>query len=337
MAKSGNQKGKLLYLAEIFHRETDEAHGLTLAELTERLAAYGVQAERKTLYADMEELRRCGLDIDSWKEGREYRYRLASREFELPELKLLIDEVESSKFITKKKSETLIEKIHTMTSPGQVAKLKRNNYVVNRIKPDNEQIYYIIDAINDAINAGKQISFQYYDYTGLKKKVLKNKGEVYKFSPYKLLWCGDYYYVLGYSEKKSKVINFRVDRIASKPEILDKDIIPMPDDFDIENYTKEVFFMFSGEKVLVDLRCDNSLMKTMVDRFGEDVTTLAYDMTSFRVQTEVSASPTFFGWVFGFNGKVQILAPESVKEQYRQMIAQADEGMQEKENKGQEI
>ena len=131
------------------------------------------------------------------------------------------------------------------------------------------------------------------------------------------------------TKKKSKVINFRVDRIASKPEILDKDIIPMPDDFDIENYTKEVFFMFSGEKVLVDLRCDNSLMKTMVDRFGEDVTTLAYDMTSFRVQTEVSASPTFFGWVFGFNGKVQILAPESVKEQYRQMIAQADEDMQE--------
>lgn len=192
-------------------------------------------------------------------------------------------------------------------------------------------IYYIIDAINDAINAGKQISFQYYDYTGLKKKVLKNKGEVYKLSPYKLLWCGDYYYVLGYSEKKSKVINFRVDRIASKPEILDKDIIPMPDDFDIENYTKEVFFMFSGEKVLVDLRCDNSLMKTMVDRFGEDVTTLAYDMTSFRVQTEVSASPTFFGWVFGFNGKVQILAPESLKEQYKQMLTKATEDMKENE------
>ena len=216
-------------------------------------------------------------------------------------------------------------------SAGQVAKLRRNNYVVNRIKPDNEQIYYIIDTINEAINAGKQISFQYYDYTGLKKKVLKNKGEVYKLSPYKLLWCGDYYYVLGYSEKKSKVINFRVDRIASKPEILDKDIIPMPDDFDIENYTKEVFFMFSGEKVLVDLRCDNSLMKTMVDRFGEDVTTLAYDMTSFRVQTEVSASPTFFGWVFGFNGKVQILAPENLKEQYRQMLTKATEDMKENE------
>ena len=158
-------------------------------------------------------------------------------------------------------------------------------------------------------------------------KESENKGEIYKLSPYKLLWNGDYYYVIGYSEKKNKVICFRVDRIAGTPEMLDKDIIPMPEDFDMENFTKEVFFMFSGEKVLVDLRCDNSLMKTMVDRFGEDVTTLAYDMTSFRIQTEVSASQTFFGWVFGFNGKVQILGPESVREQYRQMIAKANMNM----------
>ena len=324
-------KPRILYLLKILLERTDEEHPLSTTQLIGILnEEYGISAHRTTITKDIAALVEYGLDIVTIH-STQSKYFVASRKFELPELKLLIDAVESSKFITKKKSETLIEKIHTMTSPGQVAKLKRNNYVVNRIKPDNEQIYYIIDAINDAINAGKQISFQYYDYTGLKKKVLKNKGEVYKLSPYKLLWCGDYYYVLGYSEKKSKVINFRVDRIASKPEILDKDIISMPDDFDIENYTKEVFFMFSGEKVLVDLRCDNSLMKTMVDRFGEDVTTLAYDMTSFRVQTEVSASPTFFGWVFGFNGKVQILAPESVKEQYRQMIAKADEDMQESE------
>ena len=298
-------KPRILYLLKILLERTDEEHPLSTTQLIGILnEEYGISAHRTTITKDIAALVEYGLDIVTIH-STQSKYFVASRKFELPELKLLIDAVESSKFITKKKSETLIEKIHTMTSPGQVAKLKRNNYVVNRIKPDNEQIYYIIDAINEAINAGKQISFQYYDYTGLKKKVLKNKGEIYKLNPYKLLWCGDYYYVLGYSEKKSKVINFRVDRIASKPEILDKDIIPMPDDFDIENYTKEVFFMFSGEKVLVDLRCDNSLMKTMVDRFGEDVTTIAYDMTSFRVQTEVSASPTFFGWVFGFNGKVQ--------------------------------
>ena len=324
-------KPRILYLKKILEERTDEEHPLSTTQLINILAdEYGISAHRTTVAKDIAALQEFGIDIVVIH-STQSKYFVASRKFELPELKLLIDAVESSKFITTKKSDALIEKIHTMTSPGQVSKLKRNNYAVKRVKPDNEQIYYITDAINDAINAGKQISFQYYDYTGLKKKVLKNKGEVYRLSPYKLLWNGDNYYVLGYSEKKSKVINFRVDRIASKPEILDKDIIPMPDDFDIENYTKEVFFMFSGEKVLVDLRCDNSLMKTMVDRFGEDVTTLAYDMTSFRVQTEVSASPTFFGWVFGFNGKVQILAPESVKEQYRQMIAQADEDMQESE------
>ena len=324
-------KPRILYIQKILLERTDEENPLSTTQLINILNdEYGISAHRTTITKDIAALQEFGMDIVVIH-STQSKYFVASRKFELPELKLLIDAVESSKFITNKKSDALIEKIHTMTSAGQVAKLKRNNYVVNRIKPDNEQIYYIIDSINAAINSGKQISFQYYDYTGLKKKVLKNKGEVYKLSPYKLLWCGDYYYVLGYSEKQGKVINFRVDRIATIPEILAKDIISMPEDFDIENYTKEVFFMFSGERVQVDLRCDNSLMKTMVDRFGEDVTTLAYDMTTFRIQTEVSASQTFFGWVFGFGGKVQILGPESVKEQYRQMIAKAEEDMQENE------
>ena len=298
-------KPRILYLKKILEERTDEEHPLSTTQLINILnEEYGISAHRTTVTKDIAALQEFGMDIVTIH-STQSKYFVASRKFELPELKLLIDAVESSKFITKKKSDALIEKIHTLTSPAQVKKLKRNNYVVNRIKPDNEQIYYIIDAINDAINMGKQISFRYYDYTGLKKKVLRNKGEIYKLSPYKLLWNGDNYYVIGYSEKKRKVINFRVDRIAGTPEILDKDVIAMPDDFDIENFTKEVFFMFPGKSIMVDLRCDNSLMKTMVDRFGEDVTTLAYDMISFRIQTEVSASPTFFGWVFGFNGKVQ--------------------------------
>lgn len=318
-------KPRILYIKKILEERTDEEHTLSTNQILDILKnEYDISAHRVTLTKDIAALQEFGMDIVVIH-STQSKYFVASRQFELPELKLLIDAVESSRFITAKKSNALIEKIHTMTSEGQVAKLKRNNYVVNRIKPDNEQIYYIIDAINDAINTGKQISFQYYDYTGLKKKELKNKGEIYKLSPYKLLWSGDYYYVIGYSEKKEKVINFRVDRIAATPEILDKDVLPMPTDFDIENITKEVFFMFSGEKVVVDLRCDNSLMKTMVDRFGEEVTTLAYDMTSFRIQTEVSASPTFFGWLFGFDGKVQILAPESLKEQYKNMLRKSME------------
>lgn len=322
-------KPRILYLQKILLERTDEENPLSTTQLIHILNdEYGISAHRTTITKDIAALQEFGMNIVVIH-STQSKYYVASRKFELAELKLLIDAVESSKFITGKKSDDLIEKIHSMTSTGQMEKLKRNNYVVSRIKPDNEQIYDIVNAINDAINVGKQISFQYYDYTRLKKKVLKNKGEVYKLSPYKLLWCGDYYYVLGYSEKQGMVINFRVDRIATIPEIQSKDILPMPDDFDIENYTKEVFFMFSGEKVQVDLRCDNSLMKTMVDRFGEDVTTLAYDMTSFRIQTEVSASPTFFGWLFGFGGKVQILAPEILKEQYREMLSKANEDINE--------
>jgi predicted DNA-binding transcriptional regulator YafY len=316
-------KPRILYLLRILEQYTDEEHPLTTKQLIDKLQdEYGISAHRTTLTKDIAALQEFGVDIVT-VHSTQSKYFIGSRKFELPELKLLIDAVESSRFITAKKSESLIRKIHTLTSQGQVSKLRRNNYVVDRIKPDNEQIYYIVDTINDAINEGKQISFQYYDYSGLKKKVLKNKGEIYKLSPYKLIWSGDYYYVIGYSEKKGKVINFRVDRIAAAPTILSENAIPVPKDFDLENFTKEVFFMFSGDEVEVDLQCDNSLMKTMIDRFGENVKTLAYDMTSFRLITEVSASPTFFGWVFGFDGKVKILGPKNVKEQYYKMISEA--------------
>ena len=316
-------KPRILYLLRILEQYTDEEHPLTTKQLIDKLQdEYGISAHRTTLTKDIAALQEFGVDIVT-VHSTQSKYFIGSRKFELPELKLLIDAVESSRFITAKKSESLIRKIHTLTSQGQVSKLRRNNYVVDRIKPDNEQIYYIVDTINDAINEGKQISFQYYDYSGLKKKVLKNKGEIYKLSPYKLIWSGDYYYVIGYSEKKGKVINFRVDRIAVAPTILSENAIPVPKDFDLENFTKEVFFMFSGDEVEVDLQCDNSLMKTMIDRFGENVKTLAYDMTSFRLITEVSVSPTFFGWVFGFDGKVKILGPKNVKEQYYKMISEA--------------
>ncbi len=325
--KANETKSRILYLQKILLERTDEDHTLSTNQLIEILKnEYGISAYRTTIASDIDALREFGLDIVTVR-STQCRYFVANRRFELPELKLLIDAVESSKFITNKKSDALIEKIHTLASQGQVSKLKRNNYIVDRVKPNNEQIYYIVDTVNDAINMGKQISFQYYEYTGLKKKVLKNKGEVYRLSPYKLLWSGDYYYVIGYSEKKEKIVTFRVERIAAIPKILDADAAEKPADFDFTEFLKEVFFMYDGETVKVELRCDNSLMKTMIDRFGEDVTTLACDMSSFRLVTEVSASPTFFGWVFGFNGKVQIFAPESVKRQYRLMINEAAEAL----------
>lgn len=316
-------KPRILYMYKILHERTDENNPLTTSQIIEILSSeYGISAHRTTITKDISILQEFGLDVVTIH-STQSKYFIGNRQFELPELKLLIDAVESSKLITKKKSDILIKKIYTLTSFGQVSKLKRNNYIMDRIKPDNEQIYYIVDTINHAINEGKQISFQYYDYSGLKKKVLKNNGEYYKLSPYNLLWSGDYYYVIGYSEKKNKVINFRVDRIATTPIILTEKSLTMPTKLDLENYTKEIFFMFSGDEIEIELRCDNSLMKTMVDRFGEDVTTVAYDKNSFKLIAEISASPTFFGWIFGFDGKVQILAPENVKKQYKQMITNA--------------
>ena len=179
----------------------------------------------------------------------------------------------------------------------------------------------IVDVINKAINEKKKISFKYFDYTGLKTKVLKNFGEVYVISPYKLVWTNDYYYVVGYSDKHECVVSFRVDRIATVPDI-SEDAVPMPADFNIKEFAKTSFNMYIGETVQVDLRCDNSLMKTIVDKFGEDVLTLAYDMTSFRIITDVEVSPTFFRWVFGFCGKIKILGPEKVKKQYIEMLQQ---------------
>ena len=320
-------KPRILYLLRILEQYTDEEHPLTTKQLIEMLdEKYEISTYRTTIAKDIAALQEFGVDIVVIH-STQCKYFIGSRQFELPELKLLIDAVESSKFITSKKSDALIKKIHMLTSDGQVKKLKRNNYVSGRIKPNNEQIYYIVDTINDAINERKQISFPYYEYTGLKEKVLKNKGEIYTISPYHLVWNDDYYYVVGYSKKKEKIVTFRVDRIASQPDILSADAVPVPEDFDIAEFTKQVFYMYDGEEVLVDLRCDNGLMKTMVDRFGEDITTLAYDENSFKITVCVSASPTFFGWIFGFGGKVQILAPESVKEQYRQMIVQASENI----------
>ena len=202
-------------------------------------------------------------------------------------------------------------------------------YVTNRIKPENEQIYYIVDAINEAINRSQKISFQYYEYTGLKKKVLRNNGEVYSISPYHLVWNGDFYYVIGFSNKHSKIVSFRVDRIATTPKILNIVADPVPSDFDLAKYTKEVFSMYDGKSVLVDLKCDNSLMKVIIDRFGEDVTVLAYDMTSFRLKIEVSASPTFYGWIFGFGGKVQILGPKQIRDEYAMMVSSAQANLAE--------
>ena len=322
-------KIRILYLMEILNRFSDEDHPLSTSQIIQKLEdLYGITIHRTTVPKDISILQSYGVDIIIIT-STQTKYYVGKRKFEEPELKLLIDAIEASKFITAEKSEVLISKIKELTSEYKAQTLKRNMYVTNRIKPENEQIYYIVDAINEAINRSQKISFQYYEYTGLKKKVLRNNGEVYSISPYHLVWNGDFYYVIGFSNKHSKIVSFRVDRIATTPKILNIVADPVPSDFDLAKYTKEVFSMYDGKSVLVDLKCDNSLMKVIIDRFGEDVTVLAYDMTSFRLKIEVSASPTFYGWIFGFGGKVQILGPKQIRDEYAMMVSSAQANLAE--------
>ena len=315
-----NSKERLLYIYKVLYEQTDENNPLSTSQIIDCIEKeYGIDSHRTTIAKDIDILKKFGVDIVKIS-STQNKYFIASRKFEIPELKLLIDAVESSKFITQKKSEELVAKLASMTSKNQADKLKRNLNTPDRIKPGNEQIYYIVDTVNEAINQRKKISFQYYEYSADKKKKLKNDGMDYIFSPYTLVWNGDYYYMVGFSDKHQKIASFRVDRIAATPDILSEKIVPKPRNFNIAKFTKSVFKMYDSEHVIAELRCDNSLMKVIIDHFGEDVRTSEYNNTEFIAKAEVSASPTFFGWIFGFGGKIQIISPQSLKNQYRDMV-----------------
>ena len=294
--------------------ETDEQHSMSLADITVNIQQAGFSCCSKTVKKDIEQLMESGIDVISNK-GRELQYFIGERHFELPELKLLVDAVQASKFISAKKSRQLIKKLTAFASLHQAAELNRTLYTDKQIKPTNENIFYTVDMIHAAINKGKQVHFKYYEYDHNKKKTYKHKRMVYKFSPYALLWNGDNYYVIGYSEYHGKIIKFRVDRIAT-PELMELDAVPMPNDFDVAFYAQNVFQMYDGPMREITIKCENSLMKSVIDRFGEDVKTTVIDNENFYADICVCASPTFFGWVFGFGGKMEIIAPKDAIDEY---------------------
>lgn len=318
-----NAKLRPLYLAKILYELTDEEHCLSTNQLIDILQEkYGITSYRTTIASDIELLIQYGMDIKSVK-SQSIMYNLVSREFDLPELKLLIDAVASSKFITEKKSKELVGKLSKLASNIQADELKRNVMPEGRIKSGNENIYYIVDTVNTAINNKKQISFQYFSFNVRKQKKAKHNGELYVFSPYYLIWNGDYYYTVGYSEKHNGIGSFRLDRIIKTPTILEKEAIKMPTDFNINKYINTSFRMYNSKTESVELICDNSVMDAIIDRFGENVQTYANDMQTFRAMVDVSVNHVFFGWVFGFAGKVRIKGPETVKNQYSDMMRNA--------------
>lgn len=316
-----DSKLRLLYIEKML-QDTDEAHPLTNAEMMQMLEdKYGMTTHRTTIPSDIDLLIKSGMEIEVIEsKPKKYYLNDYARTFSLPELKMLVDAVASFKFITKKKSDELIEKIITLGTPSSVPSLKRNLWPEGRIKQENERIYFNIEAVNQAINEKKKIAFQYFQYDVRKEQKLKNNGESYKFSPYALVWNGDYYYMVGLSEKHDGIGTFRIDRLAKTPQILDEDAIPMPENFDIAEFTNGMLRMYNSERCDVELVCDNSVMDAIIDKFGIEAKTYAYDMTSFKLEVNVAVNHVFFGWVFGFGGLVKIKSPENIRQQYIEMV-----------------
>ena len=326
MARSSRQKQKLLYLQKIMLEKTDENHGLTINEIIELLAGYDIKAERKTLYEDLEILQTFGLDICKARSNT-VRYYVASREFELPELKLLVDAIQSSKFITHKKSLTLIDKLENLVSHNEGEQLQRQVYVTNRVKTVNEKIYYNVDYIYNAISRNRQISFKYYmwqlDFGGEKKiiRVERKNGELYTVSPWALCWDDENYYLVAYDSEAEMIKHYRVDKMESI-EITnnERDGVSSFETFDIAKYTKGVFSMFGGEEAEIELSVDNELVGVIIDRFGSDIFIKKESETSFVVSIKAMLSPQFYAWVFGLGNKVRILSPQRAVDEYKDRI-----------------
>lgn len=300
---------RIIELLRFLYQQTDEAHAVTVSEMIEYLKSRGIPSVRQTVYTDLEALDTAGIDIVQIK-STQNRYFIGSRIFEYPELKMLVDAVASSKVISAKKSQALIQKLGQLTSIQQAEQLQRLASLSSRVKPHNEKVYYIIDSIQTAILDQHQISFQYYEYTPEKKKILKHDGYRYILDPYALEWKNDHYYLIGYSHKHKGIAHFRVDRLTSV-EPLDSKFQPMPD-FDVAAYTNKMVDMFAAEHAeQVKLLCSNELMRVIIDHYGEDIEISPYDDTHFTVIIEVNPSGTFYGWVFKFMGKIRILSPQS--------------------------
>ena len=308
----------LLLLRQYLYQQTDEQHPVSVTDILAFWQQHGIQAGRKSVYTDIELLQNAGMDIVCVK-STQNRYFVGERLFELPELKLLVDAVESSRFITEKKSTALIKKLGHLTSTAQAEQLNRRIYMGGTPKPENESIYYNVDTIHNAVQKKQQITFQYFEYTPKKEKILKHDGYKYRFSPYAMIWNRDCYYAVGWSEKHGKIAQFRVDRMTAVEPLEQTAVQTL--DFDPAEYVRKVFGMYPDNLCTVELLCDNEVMRSVIDRFGENVRTETVDEQHFRATVEVAPSPPFFSWVFTFSGKIRIVSPAAVLEEMRDMAA----------------
>ena len=321
MAKSQNQKLKLLYLWEYLTQQTSEEHPVSIKQIIAYLESQDIAAERKAIYDDLELLRYWGLDIIQVGESRSTAYYVGSRDFELPELKLMVDSVQSSKFITEKKTIALIKKIEQLTNAFDAQLLSRQVFVANRIKTMNESIFYNVDAIHSAIAANKKLQFHYFEYTVTKERRLRHDGAFYQISPFALTWDDENYYMVGYDSEMARIRHFRVDKmidISSLDE--ERDGQDAYAKMDLALYARKTFGMFVGEDKKVTLRFENSLVGPVIDRFGKEIMIIPDGDEHFKFTADVAVSPQFFAWICGFGTQAEIIGPAEVVSEFAKHI-----------------
>lgn len=321
MPKSENQKQKLLYIAQYLMEHTDEHHAVSTPQLIAYLNEQGIKAERKSIYNDIDTLNDFGMDIIRSEEHRG-GYMLASRTFELAEVKLLVDLVQSSKFITEKKSRELISKLETLTSKYDAKAMRRQVEILGRSKTHNETIYYNVDMVHTAISQNVKIRFHYFDWDVNKNMKLRHDGAWYEVSPWKLTWDDENYYLMAFDEKSSGIRFYRVDKIVDIALTEDaRDGKEAFEHMDMAEFSKKTFGMFAGEEKTVRLRCENSLTGVIIDTFGIEVSLRPDGEQHFIARTEVVVSPQFFGWLAGLGARVEIISPDEVREEYKAYLA----------------
>ena len=312
------KKSRILYIKRFLEEHTDEKHPAIIADILAYLETLGIETSRQTIAREIEQLTEAGVDVIC-NAGKPNQYFIGDRHFELPELKLLVDAVMASRFIPPRKADALIEKLSSFASNHQSGELRRSLYTDKQARSTGSKAYITVDLLYTAESTGMKIVCKYFEWGADKKKVYKHGRQDYYFSPYGLVWNNDRYYAVGWSDTHERIITLRVDRIAAA-KLADEPAVPRPDGFDMSFYSEKVFQMYDGPVQDITMHCETNMMKHVIDRFGDDVKTEILDTEQFAAHVRVPASPTFFSWVFTFDGGIRLTSPEDVVEKYQEML-----------------
>ncbi|MCR5719937.1 MAG: WYL domain-containing protein [Lachnospiraceae bacterium] len=321
MPKGTNQKLKLYYLAKIMTEKTDDEHMITMPEIQQELLKYNVTADRKSLYTDLEQLSVLGIEVIGEKDRNHFYYHVGSKQFEIAELKLLVDAIQSSKFITEKKSNELIKKLTGFASEYEAMQLKRQVVVQGRVKTMNESIYYFVDDVHRAIAENRQISFEYMKWN-TDKKMEPRRSEPYVVSPWALTWDDENYYLIAYDEEAGRIKHFRVDKLKSIRILKDKRIgRDKFKELNLAKYSKMSFGMYGGEPTKIKLLFKDEKVGVFLDRFGRDISVRKSDEKGWsEAYVDVALSDQFFGWIFAIGSDVKIAGPGEVVELFKEEL-----------------